>query len=247
MMTADVTGKLTGPCCRLRLRTNMEVYWDQIFVAPLVQRIPVDPVVAPTEFSEPKTSPVRVIPLGVQSASLAARGFVQEHSPDGRPPTLYDYDRLESVPFSQLTGRLTRLGDVTELLQKRDDCFVIFGPGDEVTVRFDAGSLPALPAGWTRSFVLRTWGYCKDCGPFTATGATIEPLPFHAMRRYPYGPEEHYPRDAAHQEYCRRFNTREIGTTGERNDGYSDLGSVLSSLGSLAVCKCRFPGQAGAP
>jgi hypothetical protein len=105
---------------------------------------------------------------------------------------------------------------VTELLHERDDRFVIFGPGDEVTVRFDARGLPALPPGWKRSFVLRTWGYCKDCGPFTATGATIEPLPFAAMSTYPYGPDEHYPRDAAHEEYRKRFNTRLIDARGGR-------------------------------
>ena len=54
--------------------------------------------------------------------------------------------------------------------------------------------------GWKRSFVLRTWGYCKDCAPFTATGDTVEPLPFKAMRTYPYGPDEHYPRDALHED-----------------------------------------------
>ena len=105
---------------------------------------------------------------------------------------------------------MTRYGDVTELLRARDDRFVLFGPGDEVTLRFDARSLPPLPAGWKRSFVLRTWGYCKDAAPFTATGGTVEPLPFAAMSRYPPGPDEHYPRDALHEEYRRRYNTREV-------------------------------------
>lgn len=211
IMTVDVTGKLGGPRCVLRLRTNMEVYWDQVFVAPLLQRIPARTLTFRND------SGVRVTPLDVQAASLAARGFLQEYSPDGRLPRLYDYHRLESVPFSQLAGRLTRFGDVTELLQRQDDRFVIFGPGDEVTIRFDARNLSPLPPGWTRSFVLRTWGYCKDCGPFTATGATIEPLPFRAMSTYPYGPNEQYPRDAEHEDYRRRFNTRSVGRVG-RNE-----------------------------
>ena len=33
MTTLDLTGKLTGPRCVLRLRTNMECYWDQAFLA----------------------------------------------------------------------------------------------------------------------------------------------------------------------------------------------------------------------
>jgi hypothetical protein len=137
---------------------------------------------------------------------------MKEYSPDGRAPTIYDHDRLEAVPTTGPAGNLTRLGDVTELLRERDDRFVIFGPGDEVTVRFAAGKLPAVPAGWTRSFVLRTWGYCKDCSPFTATGETVEPLPFAGMSNYPYGPGEHYPQTPLHDDYRRRFNTRRVGS-----------------------------------
>jgi hypothetical protein len=28
------------------------------------------------------------------------------------------------------------------------------------------------------------------------------------MTKYPYGPDEHYPDDAAHRDYLERFNTR---------------------------------------
>ena len=154
---------------------------------------------------------MRARTLEVSQASISARGCMQEFSPDGKQPTIYDYDRLDAVPVSRLAGKMTRYGDVTELLQATDDRFVIFGPGDEVSVHFDATGLPTLPAGWKRSFVLRTWGYCKDCAPFTATGDTIEPLPFRAMTKYPYGSEESYPRDAAHVEYQRRYNTRQVG------------------------------------
>ena len=59
---------------------------------------------------------------------------MQEFSPDGRLPTIYDYDRQQTMAISRLTGKMTRYGEVTELLHDRDDRFVIFGPGDEVTV-----------------------------------------------------------------------------------------------------------------
>ncbi len=200
MMTYEVTGKLVGPHCVLRLRTNLEVFWDQIYVAPVLESVT-------TGNRTPET--VRANCLEVASATLSPCGNMQEFSPDGRDPTLYDYDRVMSAPVTRLKGKLTRFGDVAELLQQRDDRFVVFGPGDEVTVNFDATQLPQLPPGWTRSFVLRTWGYCKDAGPFTATGDTIEPLPFRGMSRYPYGRNEHYPRDAQHEEYLRRYQTRE--------------------------------------
>lgn len=199
LMTRDVTGLLGGSRCVLRIRTNLNIYWDQIFVAPLVESVPA---------ATPQTGKqVRVTPLEVGSANLAVRGCAQEYSPDGRQPTLYDHDRIESVPITPMAGKLTRLGDVTELLRGADDRFVILGPGDEVTARFDARKLPALPAGWARSFVLRTWGFSKDTGPFTAHNATIEPLPFRAMSNYPYGPNEKHPDEA----YQRRYNTRQVG------------------------------------
>jgi hypothetical protein len=204
MTVADVTGLVGGPTCRLRIRTNMHVYWDQVFVAPVAHRLPADG-------SQDKGEQVRVSRLEVRQARLETRGCVQEFSPDGREPTVYDYDRLQPVPVTRLAGRLTRLGDVTELLRDRDDRFVIFGPGDEVTVSFEAAGLRPLPAGWTRSCVLRSWGYCKDASPFTTTGGTVEPLPFAAMSRFPYPSSEHYPRTPLHEDYLRRYQTRQAG------------------------------------
>jgi hypothetical protein len=206
MTTVDVTGKLTGPRCIVRLRCNMHVYWDQIFVAPLLDRVPKS-----DESNKAETRRLRVRRLDVGSATLASRGCVQEHSPDGKQPTLYDHDRIESVPVARHTGYLTRLGDVTELLRSVDNRFVIFGPGDEMSVSFDASRLPQLPDGWKRSFVLRSWGYTKSSSPFVAHPDTIEPLPFRAMSNYPYAPNEHYPADAEHVEYRKKYNTRAVG------------------------------------
>jgi cytochrome c-type biogenesis protein CcmH/NrfG len=191
MILLDVTGKLGGPRCRLRLRTNLHVFWDQIFVA------------AGCRVVQPGAA------LEVASAVLEPCGVMQEYSPDGRQPTLYDHDRSDSSPLTPPAGKRTRFGDVTELLRDKDDRFVVFGPGDGLTVRFEAARLPPLPAGWQRSFVLRTWGYCKDTAPFTARGETIEPLPFATMRNYPPGPEDREPDRA---EYRRRYQTREVGT-----------------------------------
>jgi hypothetical protein len=211
VMTFEVTGKLCGPRCIVRLRTNMQVYWDQIFVARLAHSIPAkqDGV---KHSSQERAHAAHATRLEVSQATLAAKHCMRAFSPDGRQPMIYDYDRPEAVPLERLMGNLTRYGDVTELLTKTDDCFVIFGPGDELTVNFDATKLPPLPEGWTRDFVLRTWGYCKDCAPFTATGDTIEPLPFRGMDAYP--PQKtKYPDDALHNDYRKRYNTRHVGKT----------------------------------
>jgi tetratricopeptide (TPR) repeat protein len=197
LMTLEVTGLLGGPHCELRLRTNLHVFWDQIFVAPVLESV------TPGQ----GRGGVRGTVLEVKDADLSGRGRMKEYSPDGRDPTLYDYDRLDSFPVSRLSGRLTRYGDVTELLRGADDRFVIFGAGDELSVRFDAGKLPPLPEGWKRSYVLRTWGYCKDASPFTAHSETIEPLPFRAMSNYPYRSDEKHP----DPEYDKKWNTRPVG------------------------------------
>ena len=52
----------------------------------------------------------------------------------------------------------------------------------------------------------------KDGDLNTALGQTVEPLPFHGMSKYPYGPEEHYPTDKLYQDYQMKFNTRDVGT-----------------------------------
>jgi hypothetical protein len=85
---------------------------------------------------------------------------------------------------------------------------VIMGSGDEVALQFDSHALAAPHQGWTRDFLLKEDGRAKDRDPNTAFSSSVLPLPFHAMSRYPYPATEHYPRDAAHDDYQRSYNTR---------------------------------------
>ncbi len=94
------------------------------------------------------------------------------------------------------------------LLLESDDMYVIVNAGDQVTVEFDAAEAPELPDGWTRTFLIYTDGWIKDGDLNTATGQTVEPLPFHSQSRYPYGADELYPTDEEHQRYLRTYNTR---------------------------------------
>jgi hypothetical protein len=206
LITVDVSGKLTGPSCKLRIRNNMQIYWDQVFVVPLLERLP-----ASKASGSAVAKHVKVHPLAVAEATLKHRGFLQEFSPDGKSPSLYDYDRLEPASSPKFSGSLTRLGPVAPLLQHRDDQFVIMGPGDELTTLFDARGLPPVPAGWKRSFVLRACGYSRSASLFIAGGGTVEPLPFQAMKNFPYGPGQSYPQTPAHQQYQKNYNTRKRG------------------------------------
>ncbi len=64
------------------------------------------------------------------------------------------------------------------------------------------------PEGWTRDFLLKVEGWAKDRDPNTAFSSSVEPLPFHAMSRYPYPANEHFPDDAEHRRYRQEYNTR---------------------------------------
>ena len=88
--------------------------------------------------------------------------------------------------------------------------FVIARPGDEIALSFDASAFPALEAGRSRTFLLYSDGFSKEMDINSATPYAVEPLPFHGMKGYPYGPEQRYPDTAAHREYRARYNTRTI-------------------------------------
>jgi hypothetical protein len=193
MTTLDLTGKLGGGRCVLRIRTNMECYYDQAFIAVRDRQA---------------ESGLTVTSLPVARAVLGHRGYTREVSPDGKQPLLYDYDYVDPAPLARMSGTLTRYGDVARLLQADDDQFCVVGPGDEARLEFDAAGLPPLRTGWTRSFVLRSFGYCKDADPFTAASDTVEPLPWKGMPDFPFASPASRPVDPAYAEYLRTYQTR---------------------------------------
>ena len=171
----------------------MCVYWDEIFLST-------------------KTTPpgARLTRLNAERADLRYRGFshaildASRNRPEG-----FEYERWSSTTMWNPTpGLYTRYGDVRELLTGADDRPVIMGSGDELRLLFDAHRLPALAAGEQRDFLLLVDGWAKDADANTAYARTVEPLPFHGMSSYPYPGSQHFPDDAAHREYRRKFNTR---------------------------------------
>ena len=197
MLVAELTGKVSSTDSRIRIRTNMQVHWDQIFFSR----------------GEPDV-PVRAIALEPTAADLQYRGFSRPYRKGGRyGPHWFDYSTVTTEPFwRDLTGTYTRFGDVLPLLLEPDDMYVIKNAGDETTIEFDAASLPELPEGWKRDFLVHSVGWVKDGDLNTVHGQTVGPLPFHGMTRYPYGPEESYPSDPAHQNYLKEYNTRMVDT-----------------------------------
>ena len=178
---------------KVRIVTDLCVYWDEIFLSEGVS----DPGVAPKQ-----------IPL--VSADLHFRGFSESRiDPRRQQPDTFFYGHVSPTSFWNPTpGLYTKSGPVDELLKAVDDRLVIMGSGDEVTLEFEPKGLEAPRDGWNRDFLIKVDGWAKDRDPNTAFSSSVLPLPFHAMSRYPYPATEHYPRDAAHDDYQRSYNTR---------------------------------------
>jgi Tfp pilus assembly protein PilF len=192
-IVVDLSGKFPTNDHHVRIRTNLQIYWDHAFLARDVSG-----------------ATVRRTPLNALSADLHFRGYSRTYRKGGRyGPWWFDYDSVSrQSPWRPIEGAFTRFGDVMPLLKESDDMYVIMAPGDETTLEFDASSAATLPAGWKRDFLLYTDGWIKDSDLNTAFGTTVGPLPFHKIREYPYAAGDSYPTDAAHQRYLREYNTR---------------------------------------
>jgi tetratricopeptide (TPR) repeat protein len=196
-LVADLSGKIPGSDSRIRIRTNMQIYWDQIFFTN-------NNPDAPIQFNELKPS----------SADLHFRGFSRTYRKGGRyGPHWFDYNHVATgQKWRDLLGNYTRYGDVLPLLMEVDDKYIIKNAGDETSIEFSTEGLPELAEGWTRDFLIHSVGWVKDGDLNTAAGNTVLPLPFHGMTRYPYGADESYPTDREHQEYLKEYNTRKVTT-----------------------------------
>jgi tetratricopeptide (TPR) repeat protein len=201
-MTADLTGKLPLGTRRIRITTNLQIYWDNIVISRTDQK-----------------QAVRLTPVPLARAELSFHGFPLKI--EGQPPgnVKYIYEQTSATgPYTRPAGAYTRYGDVRPLLDSIDDKFVVFGSGDEVALDFDPAKLPALPGGWVRDYFFIANGYEKDMDFYAYYGDTVEPLPFQNMRGYPY-PGQSFPADADHLNYLLEYNTRFM--SGNEASGYS--------------------------
>jgi len=194
-MVVDLSGLFPTADRRVRIRTNLMVYWDEAFYS-----------VGGEDTSATITR------LAPRAADLHYRGFSREYRKGGRyGPHWFDYETVSTDPmWSDLAGTYTRYGDVTDLVQAGDDMYVVSNAGDEITLRFSADQLPALPAGWTRTFLIYTDGWVKDGDLNTATGDRVDPLPFRGQTTYPHGPGDAYPDDSSHRAYLETYQTRVV-------------------------------------
>ena len=190
----DLMGKFLSEDRQVKIATNMQIYWDSAFFSIGGEEVP-------THITE----------LSPNHTDLHYRGFSKMYRPTPHAPHLFDYNEVTTVKqWRDLAGHYTRYGEVTSLLEKIDDMYVILNAGDEMTVEFDATRLPPLKEGWERDFILYSDGWDKDGDINTLSSQTVGPLPFHDMSAYPYPDAEKYPQTPEHLRYQLEYNTRRV-------------------------------------
>lgn len=180
---------------RLRLRTNLEIYWDKLEWA--------------VGLPDAQLKTTRLDPF---AADLRYRGYSVITQPDASSPQIPDYNRIASSKqiWRDLVGYYTRFGDVRELLLKADDRYVIMNAGDEMAFRFKEQAAP--PEGWVRDYLIIGDGWIKDGDLNSTFSKTVLPLPYHAVREYttPPGSLEDEAVYRQHPEDWQTYHTRYV-------------------------------------
>jgi hypothetical protein len=190
-IVVDLTGKLPAGTRRIRLATNLQIYWDQVLI------------------DQSTDAQARSTEVPLAKATLHFRGYPRQIEGASAGDLDYDYDRVSLTgPFQRQRGNYTRMGDVTALLTGIDNRFAIFGSGEEIAAEFDAAKLRALPPHWKRDYFFYANGFVKDMDWWDASPFTVAQLPFHGMSTYPYPASEKFPDDADALKYQLDWNDR---------------------------------------
>jgi len=227
-MTADLTAKLPRGTQKIRLTTNLQIYWDNILIDRSEQppqsensgHHPERSRVSAGAKDLPRNAPdFRLTKIPLARANLQFHGYPLKIEGEPSGNVHYIYEKASPTgPYTRPFGTYTRYGDVLPLLTAIDDKLAVFGSGDEVQLDFDPSHLPALPKGWVRDYFFAANGYEKDMDFYAAEGNYVAPLPFLSMGEYPYSPKKNFPLDDAHVNYLLEYNTRHM--SGNEQRGY---------------------------
>ena len=97
-----------------------------------------------------------------------------------------------------------------ELLLDPDDRQVILAAGDEIALTSTPRRCRRRAPGWRRTVFLESHGWDKDADRNTWEATQMEPLPFRAMKSYPYAAGETYPDTPELRRYREEWLTREV-------------------------------------
>ncbi len=159
-----------------RLTTSMQIGWDRIALRPLMQRLAAGTgkaIVTRTDASPL----VRRHVLPLQAAHLRYAGLAREIAIGKRGLVSYDASVRDPLPTTCWDGDFSPCGSVLSEMSDHDRAVAVCGPGHDIECCFDAGLLPSLPTGWTRSWFLEATGYTRDTSPLTAGGGRVTPFP----------------------------------------------------------------------
>ncbi len=181
---------------RVRLRTNLEIYWDSLFVAQGLLE-----------------APLKTQRLKLERADLRYRGFSEIKAADASSPELptsYENIATTQQKWRDLIGYHTRFGDVKPLLKGVDDRYVIMNAGDEMQLSFESPAPPA--AGFVRDWVFICDGWEKDGNFNTTWSKTVIPLPAHDLLDYTIAPTDlwHDPVYLRHKSDWENYHTRYV-------------------------------------
>ena len=175
-MTADLSGKLPVGTRRIRLTTNLQIYWDGILISRTAQD---------ENAGGPRAS-VSSVPL--VRATLGFHGFPLkiEDWPPGNVKYIYEKTSVTG-PYSRPAGAYTRYGDVLAAANLRTDdrvCRVWIRRRGRAGLRSRRAS-PLRRSGCATTS-LSPMAMKKIWTSMPTVGTTVEPLPFREMRGYPY-------------------------------------------------------------
>ena len=191
-ITVDLSGKIKPGTRKIRIVTNLQIYWDQALI----------------DNSSPDTR-LQTSEVPLVRARLHFHGYPRADESRFPGDLNYTYENVSLTgPYARHVGSYTRYGDVLPLLKSADDKFVVFGSGEEIVLDFDPSKLPKLPQGWKRDYLFYANGFVKDMDFYAADAFTVAPLPFHKMGTYPKSPDSEYPLDSRSLEYLLKYNTR---------------------------------------
>jgi tetratricopeptide (TPR) repeat protein len=197
-MVADLTGKVPAGTSRIRIGTNLNIYWDQILID-----------------QTPDVAGIEMQPVPLAEASLRFHGYPRQVEGNPKSDLWYVYEDISPTgPYAHHTGNFTAYGNVLPLLNATDDRYVIIASGDEIALEFDPSSLAPVRPGWSRDYFLYADGFAKDMDFYESLSDTAEPLPFHSMPGYPYPAAVQYPASPDYVRYRLTYNTRYIGSGG---------------------------------
>src|SRR6266436_9578689 len=110
-MVTDLTGTIPSRTRRIRIISNLKIYWDAVRID-----------------QTPPVEGIRVEEVPLATASLAFLGYPKEIRLQPASDTVYSYSqRSLTGPYARAAGNYTRYGDVKKLLGAVDDKFAVFG------------------------------------------------------------------------------------------------------------------------